>query len=280
MSTTPPARLQQDVIDLTSEPDIPSTESFRRYEELRPSRTSRPPRFPRNIMADVVDLEEEPSVLSDRLPSSPEVQFLGSVRTSDGSRAQSNEMRNPLGPPTLPLRSSNLADMISRIRTGAPSGYHPGAEAFRQEVALRTREFARSLPQTMGPFWIGAPPGEDIDMPIELDYAVTGFRPVDTQPAAYERPTPSPDGFTRIAKEDEIVVCPNCDHELGTGDDPVKRQIWVAKPCGHVSSLSTLFSIFHGPRSLIPLTGLLWPVYQTPSTFKGEKTGTTHHAQD
>jgi hypothetical protein len=55
---------------------------------------------------------------------------------------------------------------------------------------------------------------------------------------------PPAEGFTRIAKEDEIVVCPNCDHELGTGDDPVKRQIWVAKPCGHVSSLTlSLFSI-------------------------------------
>jgi len=154
-------------------------------------------------------------------------------------------MRNLTGPPTLSFRSANLVDMFRRIRqTGATSAFLRREEAFRQEVALRTREFARSFPQPMEPFWIDTPPGEDSDLPIDLDdnvpmqldLSATGFRTPDmTRPVlSYQRPIPPAEGFTRIAKEDEIVVCPNCDHELGTGDDPVKRQIWVAKPCGHV----------------------------------------------
>src|SRR5436189_150894 len=90
------------------------------------------------------------------------------------------DFRRPImstGPPTL-----NLVDMFRRIRqTGATSTFLRGEEAFRQEVALRTRDFARSLPQPMEPFWIDAPPGEDSDLPIDenvqiqVDYSATGF---------------------------------------------------------------------------------------------------------
>jgi hypothetical protein len=253
MSTTPAHRPQREnVIDLTSEPDIPLTESSHRRDELRTNRPSRPPRFGRDIMVNVVDLDEEPTVLSDVQPSSPEVQFLGSsVRPSDGPQVQSNAMRSPAG--TLSFRGANLFDMFRRIgQTGATSAFMRGEETIRQEVALRTRnrEFARSFPP-MEPLWIDAPPGEASNLPIELDeqldYRATGFGTADVRRAVhpYQPPSPPPEGFTRIAKEDEIVVCPNCDHELGTGNDPIKRQIWVAKPCGHVgSSISSLFS--HG----------------------------------
>lgn len=249
MSTAPRRLQQENVIDLTSEPDIPSADSSHHRDELRTSRPSRPPRFGRDIMVNIVDLEEEPSVSSDRTPSSPEVQFIGAaVRTSDGSGIQPNLMRNPAGPPSLSLGAANIMDMFRRIRqTGATSTFLRPEDVFRQEAALRRREFAPSLPQPMETFWIDAPPGEESDLPIELDdnipihldYTTTGFRADIPRPVPpYQRPIPPPEGFTRIAKEDEIVVCPNCDHELGTGDDPVKRQIWVAKPCGHVSHLT------------------------------------------
>jgi len=51
--------------------------------------------------------------------------------------------------------------------------------------------------------------------------------------SSYEPPTPPPAGFTRSVQEDDEVVCPNCDRELGIGEDD-RQQIWVSKQCGHV----------------------------------------------
>lgn len=54
-------------------------------------------------------------------------------------------------------------------------------------------------------------------------------------PPKYD-PPPSPGaGFTRSPAEDEVVVCPNCGDELAVGDTEAKKQVWIVKPCGHVS---------------------------------------------
>ena len=49
----------------------------------------------------------------------------------------------------------------------------------------------------------------------------------------YQAPTPAAEGFTRSPAEDDVLICPNCDCELGQGDD-VKREVWVIRNCGHV----------------------------------------------
>ncbi|KAJ5120331.1 uncharacterized protein N7515_009719 [Penicillium bovifimosum] len=49
----------------------------------------------------------------------------------------------------------------------------------------------------------------------------------------YKPPTPAPEGFTRNFSEDSMPTCPNCKGELGAGEG-LKRQIYVAKSCGHV----------------------------------------------
>jgi hypothetical protein len=46
----------------------------------------------------------------------------------------------------------------------------------------------------------------------------------------------APEGFTRNPTEEDVLVCPNCDAELSVGNDEVKRQVWLVKGCGHVSS--------------------------------------------
>ena len=74
----------------------------------------------------------------------------------------------------------------------------------------------------------------------ELDYTTLGFSPPPPagppRPrATYTKPPAPREGFTRAPGEDDIVVCPNCNHELGSGDDDTRRQIWVVKACGHVS---------------------------------------------
>lgn len=76
-----------------------------------------------------------------------------------------------------------------------------------------------------------------------LNYEAQGFELIG---AAHSSPPPRPSspykapravtgGFTRKVEEDDIVVCPHCGDELGTGNDDLKQQIWVVKQCGHVS---------------------------------------------
>ncbi|QSS55194.1 RING finger domain-containing protein [Histoplasma capsulatum var. duboisii H88] len=239
-SSPPPPPHQENVIDLTDEPDnILSDRGLQTPLRQPAGRRSRPPRFGRNIMADVVDLDEESSTANEPHHfSSPEVQFLGTqIRPAEETRQNGIRHRNQDAPPHL--RGSSLVDMIRRIRgSGPPSSYLQRQETIREEMGLRNRNLARALPTDIAPFWIGEQPiqGElEDDFPIELDYRTTGFGAGETRRTpAYVAPAAPPPGFTRTVGENEVVVCPNCDHELGTGDDAVRRQIWVAKPCGHV----------------------------------------------
>jgi hypothetical protein len=78
---------------------------------------------------------------------------------------------------------------------------------------------------------------DDIPMPVLMDYAATGFAmgPGGRPPSPpYIEPSPAPEGFIKSTEEDDIVICPNCNDELGVGKDELKRQVWIAKACGHV----------------------------------------------
>jgi hypothetical protein len=87
---------------------------------------------------------------------------------------------------------------------------------------------------------------EDFDG-IPLDYAQPAFplggiieggvgsSTPDRRPSPpYKPPPAAAEGFTRKIEEDDEVVCVNCGDELGAGEGEVKRQVWVAKQCGHV----------------------------------------------
>lgn len=87
--------------------------------------------------------------------------------------------------------------------------------------------------------------GGGIFVAPNLNFGVVGFdlgygggRP-EPPPPTYEAPPPAPEGFTRSPEEDDVLVCPNCDSELCKGDDDVKKQVWIAKQCGHVSLIFT-----------------------------------------
>ncbi|CRG84437.1 hypothetical protein PISL3812_01723 [Talaromyces islandicus] len=233
MSTTPPPPPPQqigDVIDLTNEPDSPPSQLSR----AQPSRTQsfhshqprrhRPPRFGRNIMADVVDLEDGPDHTIDiDPPSSPEVEFLRStVRARPVPRA------------SAPRR---LLDVLNAHTGGFMS---PTAqEAFREEIALRARHIGRRRANqpTLEELFVADHLNPGIDLTIDLDYQAPAFTMNEPTPPipppSYKAPSPAPEGFTRTVTDDDVVVCPNCDHELGTGEG-LAQQIWVAKPCGHV----------------------------------------------
>lgn len=180
-------------------------------------------------MADVVDLdgeegEEEDGEEADNIidldpPSSPEVQFV----------------RATARPPAV-TSTNRLLDVIN-LR--AQQGFLSSQEAVRREIALRARDMGRrrhNQPNWEEIFFTGDT-NHNIDLTVDLDYQASGFTihepPAPTPPPSYRPPTPPPEGFTRTVSNSDVVVCPNCDRELGAGDGP-RQQIWVAKPCGHV----------------------------------------------
>lgn len=199
---------QEPVIDLTNEPDLSPQRPRRR--QRTPSRTAplspRPPRFERNILAepDVVDLLDEPDSARNQdreSPTSPEVQF---VRATSRRRPRPQPLPGP-----RPMSRSSVFNMMRRA---LPAQWLP-------------------LDWDLETIFIGDRGGPDIDVTLDLDV------PLAREPApprsTYKPPSPAPEGFTRSFGEDELVVCPNCETELGTGDEQ-KRQTWVARPCGHV----------------------------------------------
>lgn len=57
-------------------------------------------------------------------------------------------------------------------------------------------------------------------------------------PPTYNAPAPAPEGFTRSPQEEDVLLCPNCEDELCTGDSDQKRQVWLIKGCGHVRTIT------------------------------------------
>lgn len=227
-----PADGTGEVIDLTNDDSSPPPPP--RQQQQRNNATSRGARLPRSgreIMTDgvdVVDLEEgedeDSNSESDddvqeiaqesrgEPPSSPEVEFVGATTRAPPVRAE----------------DSQLWRMITS---------HPRANfVYSTEQAIRrsipwARLFRRG-PQDVESLFIGAPPQVSTFVDVEYpDSTTTADR--GPPPETYKAPSPPPEGFTRNVKEDEVVVCPNCDEELGTGNE-TKQQIWVVKKCGHV----------------------------------------------
>lgn len=218
-----PPEEDSEVIDLTNEPDSPELPR-RQIPENR--RQPRPPRFGREIMADVVNLEDEDEEQEPDPPSSPEVQFLSST------------VRPPPPPParTQSLTASNFWRLLP-----LPQMFRPTNDPrYRREVPWRAAShLSRGDLETL---WIGEDAGGAMDLTINLDNAdweLLGLPPDIDRPererprSSYRAPSPAPEGFTRSLAEDDVATCPNCDEELGTGND-TKQQIWVAKQCGHV----------------------------------------------
>lgn len=211
-------------------------------------------------MTEVVDLDsrDEPPP-SNRISSSPEVQFLratvrspepppGSMRGNGGVAAYLPPLPR-FGGLTEAGFGHRLVNYFARGRNNLePAAATAGDHALMQELRLRPDSFPQP-PHRRGGFWFGEPPGpnlddahngQEIDLPpleLALDYEAQGFTLTNTARVVpeYKPPSPAPKGFTRTAGEDEIVICPNCNEELGVGEDPLKRQIWISKPCGHVS---------------------------------------------
>lgn len=231
MSTQQPAQQDaQNVIDLTQEPPSPV---FAPQSNVHPlnrrrsphMRAQRGPRYDREI----IDAE---AFAVDTRESSPEVQF---IRARPRSQSASGTSYRPM-PPASRIRPAHrrvpvapAADQVMGI-----ARFMPNLGAF---IAGRPHQPRGDELVQIDDWHLG-----DFEAP-DLNFGLQGFnldqpsRPIDQLPRlpTYDAPPEARAGFTRELKEDELLICANCDDELGAGDEDVKRQVWIIKTCGHVS---------------------------------------------
>ena len=233
---------RHEVIDLTEEPSSPAephTIPPPRTNALNLRRAHRPPRFDRNIIS--IDEQEDQAI--DLREESPEIQFLTSrprSRSLSASRRTTARRRPGHTPAAMtPPRLPHVAVRIAGTAAGDRHQHHhrrPRLEGleFFGPVGLANRFNDELLSwEDFG--------GNLFQAPGDLDFLHPGFnyenpsRP-QQQPRlpTYDPPPAAQSGYTRSPEEDQILVCPNCDDELGVGEDDVKRQVWVVKVCGHV----------------------------------------------
>ena len=253
----------QQVIDLTDDRSSPVAAqtvppTFTHSEGQRGAQ--RPPRFDRDIIS--IDDQEHEAV--DLREDSPEIQFLTSrprSRSLSSTRHARHQSTLRQRRHTPAARSPVRRPQVSLRITGAPVEAHgqQNADWLFHPFAARVNT---NTPRTHEDELLDWLPSGNIELPTQMDYFAPAFdleHPTRRQPQprlpTYGPPAPAQEGFTRTPNEDDVLVCPNCDDELGLGDDEVKRQVWVVKACGHVCAMrsSTL------PK-LISILGLLWRV--------------------
>lgn len=248
-SPVPRPAQQEAVIDLTEEPETPPQRMPPRSSEDRNSNPARLPRFGRDILENIVDLEadeeEPPSNPTGQMSSSPEVQFVGSTTRrhplpSRGVDPFSVPRSNfaPQNPRRRPVHTSMDDSMLSSIFSSVPS-------------LLGRRSLARFPPPEVESLIFGTELlPESLNDLDHLNYAMSSF-PMgsSTQQAPpsrrneYKLLSPAPEGFARTLGDDDVAVCPNCYWELGIGEGK-KQEIWVSKQCGHVRGFLILQKVF------------------------------------
>ena len=239
----PPPPPQQDFIDLTEESSSPVPEFVLPPEHTPDPLLRRPPtlhryrtpprRHPLAHSSDIIDLSEE----SDSRPmppntahrsGSPEIQFLSS-RTRSRS-VSIDDRQSTLRPP---VRYNRPQDVDEPAPWAPPQ--LPGLPDFGIGAMLE-----RARDQLVG--WEMFNRNGDFQIPNMMDFQTVGFDldfpdrqpPVAPRLPTYEAPGPARPGFKRSPKDGDVLVCPICDDELGTGESDTKRQVWVVKACGHV----------------------------------------------
>ena len=229
-TATVPVSNTQDIIDLTGDhsPEV--------HRQTRPRNRAIPGNF--------IDIDEESTRVNvdDSSQSSDlellEVRSIRSRNTSvpDPPPREHTRPRSTLRPP--PTQNQPFAvggwDGLRRHAQGHRGNHnHETARRFHQLLHTNHPNPRREM--------LLMHQSPDIILPGDLDFVTQGFQMGDVtdrqQPPplpTYEAPSPAMQGFTRSPKEDDILVCPNCEEELGTGKDDSKRQVWVIRACGHV----------------------------------------------
>ena len=265
----------QNVIDLTEEPDTPPAglESARPAYNLMQDDDISMPSTPASggiwtpDIQEIIEVDDNSSpvpVGSRHSDQSPELEVLHS---RPANRAQETGVRRA----HVRNRGQGLAPYLTELHTPAPGRaveYPPAPlmyihqmlsrigqrEEPRQDLFTPRTHHGRNFTLTQGPDWMPtdftafAHAAPDVRLPGNLDFAIQGFQMeginrLQSFPTYKAPPSPRP-GFTRSPKEDQVIICPNCDQELAVGESEVQRQVWVSKGCGHVGQLPK-FSIHH-----------------------------------
>ncbi|KAI9793846.1 MAG: hypothetical protein M1816_007098 [Peltula sp. TS41687] len=263
------------IIDLTAdEPDPPpqrmttttTTNNNNDRADGASTRATRPPNFDR----DIIDVD----ALPDR-PPSPEVQFTYSRPAPHRPAIPPPPSRYPGPAMPVELRPNRAGSWDFLFGGGPTSGGMSSVGALGPLHVRRYHEMlnARSgipPPQRTGFTRRGHHSHQGVPFGSAVQFGgfiPTGMNPNFTMPhlsyeepslreppPRYDPPEPARQGFTRSPKEGDMVVCPNCDDELGTGDTEEKRSVWFVKACGH--------GLFLNKESFLQ-KGLLWRMYQT-----------------
>lgn len=238
-----------------------------------------------HAMGDLEDLTNE--------PDSPEVEVLYSQRASQAPpRNQGVGWHASLprpqgsGQSSTWSRAPSNSGMLDTIRSlfwmnEGEARVLTSEQGQRHRVPVRVRRHSPH-PLALGvprPNFLNNGPtvdefNENFRIPDMLDFETAAFhvhRDVTAPPSLplYDAPPMARPGYTRSAAENDVIVCPNCNDELGIGDDELKRSVWVIKKCGHVSLPISLIpnpsrskSRVHG---IIPLSRPVLPALTTPS---------------
>lgn len=257
----------QEIIDLTDDLSSPRGSRMYPFSPYVPPPNPRPPRRIRDVIS-IDDIDDPVRMEPNNAESgSPEVEVLFAR-----SRFPSARLRPPptnpqvqrniprVGTPVVDLEADNVEEMayennIADGRNRFPQAFHAAMPMAQDNIR---REFARfrdlyrgtrqQLPhghlfhresdQVDDVMFMAAVP--QLELPGNLDFIRQGFAmgpgpQPQPPPPTYDPPCPPRVGYSRSPKEDDVLVCPNCEDELGVGDGDVKKQVWVAKKCGHVS---------------------------------------------
>jgi hypothetical protein len=191
-------------------------------------------------------------------PRSPEIQFL-SARAINPQRRAQHAAPQPDGDEVEFVGSNALSEeeqlrrrhrdmdralnLLGDMR-GRFTHLRAQVDRFNAEVSRTAATFPRppivpprGAPRARGHVHVGfAAPGLlDFDM-VAFDMGLDPGRAPQAPPPTYQAPPAAPQGFVRSPEEEGALVCPNCEEELCVGDNEVKRQVWIVKTCGHVSS--------------------------------------------
>lgn len=291
---------RQEVIDLTGDGSGQPGRSF--SGTLGPRSVSRlPVTPPHQLIQDVISIDDHDDAARVHVnASSPDLEFMFSrtllPTTMPHSRPHGTGPPGAGGPGSPPMRSAPSHSQMASSRPSWAEWRNHGQRRRRFDAAVTTEEFYRerhrqqeNLPRVphgdihaqimeelfiRDPMFMNANP--EMDLPDQLNFIAQGFamgtgaqaavnarpRP---PPPTYDPPSPPRAGYTRDPKEEDILLCPNCEEELGVGKDDIKKQVWVIKKCGHVRFTLSLFSTYFKAKQGL---GLLRGVYKASAEIR------------
>ena len=246
MSNSRPSNGRVEVVDLTSDTEPIASESLHHISVPPPNPASRPPRYNREIIDLSDDTPQAPG--QSNLPnpvelrSSPDIQITG-ARTLSVPRANVlppiNRILEPRGTGADANAAGDDVQFLEsrRIPRQPPNVYLNALHNIMNITGGYSSRAGRHLEHILNQNGYEVD-GQQGGLDIRLDMGAVGFDlglGRDSPPApTYDPPEAVAEGFTRSPREGNVLICPNCEDELSVGDSDVKRQVWVAKQCGHV----------------------------------------------